>query len=170
MENADETLPLSTASHVGVVAGAGERVTRTEDLLRRLKVDGLIRLHAADFRLLAGAGPMFTHFNLESTSNTAGCRYAILPIVKPGRRLPNGREVLPVVDPTYFRMGTCVETIQRVALTAVTAEHFAESLPTIKTSESLRSALLKRYTGMFPNLTEDDIVARGCALTRLRLD
>jgi len=34
----------------------------------------------------------------------------------------------------------------------------------------LRAALLQRYSAMFPGLDETQVVARGCAITRLILD
>lgn len=155
---------------MGVVSYKGECIIATDALCRHYQVDALIRLHADDFDMLASVGEMFTHFNLEFTSNAVGRRYAILPIVKTGRRLPDGQEVLPIVDIERFRLGICVETIQHVELNAVTPAQFAESLPTIRTLADLGTALIRRYRSMFPDLTDADIVARGCAVTRLQLD
>ncbi len=167
---AHEPLPLSSATRVGVLEGAEERVIDTAELWRHFQVDALIRLHEDDFTSLACAGPMLVHFNLGFTTNQVGCRYAILPIVRPGRRLDDGREVLPVLDPARYRLGLCIQIIQHLPIEAVTTAQFAESLPTIRTAGSLRSALVQRYSGMFPGLSDDAMLARGCAVTRLQLD
>ncbi|MCF4127775.1 hypothetical protein [Methylobacterium sp. SyP6R] len=59
---------------------------------------------------------------------------------------------------------------QRVPVAAVTPELFAASLPTIRDAEALAAALVRRYAGLFPDLDPTDLVARGCAITHLRLD
>lgn len=163
-------LPLSNKSYVGVREAGDERIVPIDELRRRFSVDALIRLHAEDFGLLPARCRVLVHFNLEMTTNEVGRRYALVPILEAGRRLADGREVLPIVDPTRHRLGTCVEVIQRVPLDRVTAEQFSHSLPNIQTSRQLREALLRRYVDMFPSLTDEEIIARGCAMTRIRFD
>jgi hypothetical protein len=167
---ADSALPFSNKTHIGVVEEQGARVATVEEFRRRFGVDALIRLHSTDFALLDRVGRVFVHFNLETTLNEAGHRYAILPIIKPGSRLSDGGEVLPIVDPSRFRLGTCTAVAQRVPLDQITADQFAHSLPTIQTTKQLQAALMTRYAHMFPDLTEKEILARGCAVTRLVLD
>ncbi len=164
------TPPLSNKTHIGILDAGGEKVVRVEELRDSFNVDGLIRLHAEDFALLVTISQLFVHFNLEITLNEVGRRYAILPIVKPGQSLSDGQEVLPIVDPGRFRLGTCIEVLQRVPLDQVTAEQFAHSLPTIRTPEQLRSTLVKRYAKIFPRLTNAEIITRGCTVTRFVLD
>ncbi|UHC15792.1 hypothetical protein LRS73_25420 [Methylobacterium currus] len=163
-------LPISNSRQVAVADGTAERVVAVADLAVSLGVDALIRLHEADFAGLAGVGRDLVHFNLERTINRAGLRYALLPILRPGFRRPGGPEELPVLDPTRFRTGLCVEVRQRVPVAAVTPELFRVSLPTIRDADALAAALVRRYAGLFPDLCPADLVARGCAITRLRLD
>jgi len=82
----------------------------------------------------------------------------------------NGSEVLSIVDVRRFRTGTCTEVLQYVPLASVTAEQLALSLPGIRSTKQLRAALLQRYGAMFPGLDEAQVVARGCAITRLVLN
>ncbi len=166
----DAALPLSTKSHIGIVDDEGERVVATGTVHLRLGVSGLIRLHADDYTLLGQAGRIFVHFNLERTTNRVGGRYAMVPIWRAGFRDGNGGEVLPIVDVRRFRTGTCTEVLQHVSLASVTTEQLALSLPGIRSTEQLRAALLQRYGAMFPGLDERQVVARGCAITRLILD
>jgi hypothetical protein len=167
---ADAALPFSEKERIRVLERGNEQIVAVDELRRRFGVHALIRLHADDFALLTGMHRAFVHFNLEATLNEAGRRYAILPIIKPGKRLSDGREVLPVVDPTQFRRGLCIEVIQRLPVTSITEEQLTHSLPTIRTVETLRAALIRRYADMFPGLSNDEILARGCAVTRLVLD
>ena len=141
-----------------------------QSLLERFDVDMLIRLHVEDFTMLRMISGDFVHFNLETTLNEVGHRCAVVPIVTAGRRLADGSEVLPVIDPVQSRSGICVKVLQRVALNEVPATLFRYSLPNIKSVEELRAALVQRYAQMFPALSESELLGRGCAITKLRLD
>ncbi|MGX7705253.1 hypothetical protein [Methylobacterium sp. Gmos1] len=162
-------LPISNSRHVAVADGLASRVVAIADLAASLGVDALIRLHEEDFSGLAGIGRDFVHFNLERTINRVGLRYALLPIRQAGRRRPDGTEELPVLDPGRFRTGLCVEVRQGVPVAAVTPELFGASLPAIRDADALAAALVRRYAGLFPDLGPAALVARGCAITRLRL-
>ncbi|TGD96603.1 hypothetical protein [Methylobacterium nonmethylotrophicum] len=163
-------LPISNSRHVAVAEGAAARVVAVADLAAALRVDALIRLHEEDFSGLTEIGRDLVHFNLERTINRVGSRYALLPILRPGRRGPDGSEELPVLDPTRYRRGLCTQVRQRVPVAAVTPDLFAVSLPAIRDAGALAAALIRRYAGLFPDLAPSEIVARGCAITRLRLD
>ena len=163
-------LLFSNKKLIGVVEGGGRKVVPVEYLRRHFRVDALIRLHLEEFAGLAALDRHFVHFNLEMTLNEVGRRYAILPIVVPGRRAVDGQEMLPVVDPGRFRLATCTAVLQRFSIDRVTAEDFVHSLPTIKTVEQLRAALIRRYAKLFPELSSGALIARGCAVTHLRLD
>lgn len=164
------SLPISNSRHVAIAEGGATRVVAVADLAASLGAEALIRLHEADFAALAAVERDLVHFNLERTINRAGTRYALLPIVRPGRRRPGGPEELPVLDPTRFRTGLCVAVRQGVPVAAVTPDLFAISLPTIRDASALAAALVRRYAELFPDLGPDDLVRRGCAITRLRLD
>ena len=58
-----------------------------------------------------------------------------------------------------------MEVQQRVPITEVGQRYFDQSLPHIKNPEQLRQVLLIRYRSMFPRLADEDIVARGCAIS-----
>ncbi|AWN47413.1 hypothetical protein DK419_14705 [Methylobacterium terrae] len=163
-------LPISNSRHVAVPEGTSERVVAIADLAASLGADALIRLHEEDFAGLSGLGRDFVHFNLERTINRAGLRYALMPILRAGRRRPGGPEELPVLDPTRFRTGLCVAVRQGLPVAAVTPDLFAHSLPAIRDADALAAALVRRYRPLFPDLDPAGIVARGCAVTRLRLD
>jgi hypothetical protein len=162
-------LALSNRSHIGVFEDGEARIVPVAMLRERYRVDALIRLAAADYALFEPMRGRFVHFNLEVTLNEAGKRYAVLPILKPGRRDKSGVEILPVIDPQRYRIGICEEVLQRVPVGEVTPAHFAHSLPNIRTRDELETALLGRYAPMFPRLSAAEILARGCAVTTLAL-
>ena len=163
-------LPFSVETHVGILDEHGhERIESVADLRARFGVDALIRLHRQDFDQLGqdGTERVFVHFNLEETLNQVGKRYAVLPILRPGYRTEDGAEVLPIMDTSRHRVGVCDKVLQRVPLDDVTEECFRHSIPSIRTVQQLRIALIDRYAKLFPYLSADDLVSRGCAITRL---
>jgi hypothetical protein len=163
-------LPLSNSTHIGICDHSGERIVAVQDLTGQLQVDGLIRLSEKDFAQLPVEMGSFVHFNLEFTLNEMGRRYAIVPLIRAGRRLDDGQEVLPIIDPSRSHSGLCTEIVQHLPTGDVSEAYFAFSLPTIRTHAALRAALSERYGRMFPNLSDDALMARGCAITRIVFD
>ena len=141
------------------------------DLLRgRFAVDALIRMHHEDYAELEGFAGHFVHFNLEVTLNEARKRYALLPILRPGRRDAEGREALPLIDVSRHRIGRCEEVRQRVPIRDVPQHCLAASLPSLRSAAALEEALIRRYAPMFPEFTRSEILSRGCAITTLILE
>jgi hypothetical protein len=158
-------LPLSDSTHIKVIRDGEEKEVAIAELRQLLAVDALIRLQEAEFQLLPRGSPTYTHFNLERTTNAVGKRYAIVPIVKSGRRLDDGTELLPVIDVTPARIGICLEVQQRVPIAEVPRRYLDHSLPHIKTPDQLQDVLLARYRSMFPGLADEEIISRGCAVS-----
>ncbi len=159
------TLPLSVSTHIKVVRSNEEKEVTVAELRDLLRVDALIRLQEREFRTLPRGYRYYTHFNLERTTNAVGKRYAIVPILKPGKRLEDGTELLPVIDVTPARVGVCLEVRQRVSIGNVGQRYFDYSLPHIKTPEQVKEVLLARYLSMFPGLADEEILSRGCAIS-----
>jgi hypothetical protein len=165
---ADTKLPLSNRSYNSIADDHGERAIAVKDLCDLFGVDALIRVHEQDYALIDQLPQKYVHFNLEFTLNEQGKRYAILPIVKPGFRKQDNEEVLPVLDPTRYRIGRCDAILQHVPIENVPIEYFQYSISTIRTVDELKKALLQRYAPMFPSLTSDELLSRGCAITQIR--
>ncbi|SED99855.1 hypothetical protein SAMN05519104_4948 [Rhizobiales bacterium GAS188] len=163
-------LAFSDRSLIAVMTRGVEEVVRVDALRARFQVDALIRLHERDYDELEELRGRFVHFNLEVTLNEVGKRYAILPILRPGRRDATGREVLPLVDVGRHHAGRCEAVLQRVPIDEVPPHCFAHSLPSLRTVEALEGALIRRYAAVFPQLTERELLSRGCAITSLVLD
>ncbi len=162
-------LPISNSRHVAVADGPGSRVVAVADLAASLGVDALIRLHEEDF-FGSGRGRPRPR-PLQPGAHDQPRRPALRPAADPAsrRRRPGGVEELPVLDPARFRTGLCVAVRQGVPVAAVPPALFRASLPAIRDADALAAALVRRYAGLFPDLAPADLVARGCAITRLRL-
>lgn len=161
-------LPPSNSSHNSIVDGDGERVIAVKDLCDLFRVDALIRVREQDYALIDRLPEKYVHFNLEFTLNERGKRYAILPIVRSGFRKQDNEEVLPVLDPSRYRIGRCIAVLQQAPVEDVPAEQFQHSISTIRTIDELRQALVQRYAPMFPTLTTDKLLSRGCAITHIQ--
>lgn len=159
----------SSETHVRLLQGGAEAVVSMEAFRRRFDVDGLVRLHRDEFDLIDADRRFLVHFNLGLTSNGVGRIYAVVPITRAGHRRADGREVLPVVDLTHRRIGTCIGLRRCVPLHAVTAEDFSHSLPNIRSVRELETAFLSRYEGMFPASVLREMIGTGCTVTRLQL-
>jgi hypothetical protein len=163
-------LPLSNDTRVEFVSTDGVKTIAITAVYRALAVDSLIRLHMMEFSLIPSMEHTFVHFNLEFSTNKKGGRYALVPIVKPGHRSPDGTETLPLLDIGQGRFATCVDVRQHVPFEEVTEEVFALSLQHIRSVDQLRDTLAERYARMFPTRRLDDILRLGCAISWLHVD
>lgn len=163
-------LGTSEGERIGIIDGDVAAIISLAEFQRRLGVEGWIRLHPDDFAAVHAFTDRWVHFNLGTTSNLAGHRYAIVPIVRPGHRGADGRETLAYVDVGQSRVGLCIAVRQSVPLDQVTASDFAASLPNICTAAQLAAALIGRYARMYPTLSSTELLAKGCAITTIELD
>lgn len=162
----------SDGSRIGIVDNGMRSIISMEQFQHKLDVDGWVRLSTDDFsrvRAMPTGQTKLVHFNLGRTTNEIGLRYAIVPIVEPGWRKEDGTEVPPYVGLDQAIRSLCIGVDQRVALAAVTDDHYRHSMPGIDTPDALRLALLSRYRRMNPELSDEQILAEGCAITTLDL-
>ena len=165
------TLSLIRRAHVGdmsgytgVVTGSGEEILRIADLLDSFKADGIIRLRRPDFNEFLSLKEKFVTFNLGRVTNEPGKRYLVIAIESPGFRNEDV-EVLPVLDPANARVGLCTEVRQEVPINEVLDSDFENSISAIRSREALTMALLTRYVKLHSDLSREEILARGCAIT-----
>lgn len=163
---------LSGKTHVRTVDSAGSILTTpVRDVARELGADALMRLSERDFDEFEKmeSRTTFVNFNLGGTSNEVGKIYAVVPILRPGYSDLDGVEVLPIIDRCRHHNGVCDLVLQHVSIDTVSPEHYSVSLPSIRSSEQLRRAMVTRYARLFPSRSLEELFARGCAITRLRL-
>jgi hypothetical protein len=160
---------FSDGTKIGIRDDRGmDRIISFNDFCSRLGVGGWVRLHPNDYSDVETLTDEFVHFNLEATDNAVDRLYAVVPILRPGKRLAGGEEQLPVVDMGRHRLAVCVEVIQRLPIDRVTADQFRHSLPSVRSAGDLRKALMSRYAPMLPDVSEHDLLARGTAVSRFR--
>ncbi|TCR82273.1 hypothetical protein [Rhizobium sp. BK376] len=160
---------ISDGTRIGIIDRNGKSVISAAEFQTRLDVDGWIRLSSSDYGQLSDWQEKLVHFNLGRTTNQAALRYAIVPIIERGWRNADGSEEPAYVSLTSYAVGICIDVEQRVALTEVTEDHFRHSLAGISGRRELEAALLMRYRPMFPDFSDGEILAQGCAITTLRL-
>lgn len=161
----------SDGTRIGVIDDAGgERFITLAEFCALLNVDGWVRMHPADFAAAAALGRHFTHFNLATTANKVGLRYALVPIARAGYRSEDGVEVLPFVGLSAARSARCIEIRQSVLIADLGPADFQHSLPSIQTPDQLRAVLIDRYAKMHPGLPQAELLQRGCAISTFEFD
>lgn len=160
---------ISDGTRIGVIDQTGKFVISAAEFQTRLGVDGWIRLSRNEYSQLWAQQDKLVHFNLGRTTNQAGLRYAIVPIVEHGWRNADGSEEPAYVSLTSYAVGLCTDVEQHVALADVGDDHFRHSLAGISGRRELEETLLMRYKPMFPELSDGEILAQGCAITTLQL-
>ena len=147
----------------------GKRVeTVWADVYRRFGIQGVIRIHNKDYAFLP-PGPLFTHFNLESSGHQAGRIYALPKIVIPGFFVSPENERLPVLDFSHCFIARCITTRERVPYAELTKEDFAHSFRHIQNVPELKKEMLWRYTKSLPTLTPEEILSRSVSITGLEI-
>lgn len=155
----------SNGTNVGVVDAEGERVITLTEFCERLDVDGWVRMHPNDFAAATVLQQRVTHFNLATTSNQIGRRYALVPIIRAGYRSADGVEVLPFVGLEDALKARCIEVRQNVQINDFRPGDFQHSLPTVRSQQQLRSVLIDRYGKLHPGLDHDELLRQGCAIS-----
>ncbi|MGI3903372.1 MAG: hypothetical protein ACRYGP_20095 [Janthinobacterium lividum] len=159
----------TSETHVRLLQDGAVALVGMDAFRRRFGVDGLVRLHRNEFDLIEADRRLLVHFNLGPTSNEVGRTYAVVPIMLAGHRQADGQEVLPILDHTRRRIGTCIGVQRRVPLHAVSPKDFSFSLPNIRGADELEIAFLSRYRAMLPASDLREMIGEGCTITRLEL-
>lgn len=134
-----------------------------------LGIDGIIRIHAKEFKTIDPTQPYLAHFNLEYSNHVIGNRYGLVSIVTPGY-FTKQKEKLPVLDIDNAIVATCVDARNHLTYEDVAAaSFFTYSLPHIKNILELQTVILSRYGTSLPEIAEEDLLKRTVAYTLLKL-
>jgi len=152
--------------YTGLLDSSGEKILPIEELLASFNADGVIRLRRTDFDQALLLKERLITFNLGRVTNEIGKRYLVIAIASPGFKDENV-EVLPVLDPKDARVGLCTEVRQEVPIESISEDDFNSSIESIRNIEMLKNALFERYSKFNRELTREQLLSRGCALTTI---
>ena len=133
-------------------------------------LNGIIRILNEEYDGIDRTLPFLTHFNLEFVGNRIGGRNALPRIITQGYYRAPGDEVTPILSFDNVITGVCIRMREHVPYKALRDEDFTYSMKHIKNVADLKKAILRRYRVSMPNLSDEEILNLGVAITTLRLD
>ena len=129
----------------------------------------VIRLQSEDFDSIKKNTTFLNHFNLQSSGHEVGIAYLLTKILKRGYFKSKEDQVLPELDIKNSYVGVCVEVKNNLSYNDLTKEDFKFSFSHIKDVESLKKAIIDRYSSSMPNLSKEEILSLGISLTKLKI-
>ncbi len=132
--------------------------------------ENLIRIRKEEFDDIDRHSPFFTHFNLQMAGNRIGAKVAIVKILVQGYYRGPGDELPPLLSFDDVIRASVVRTKEYVSYDELTPHDFEFSMTTIKDVESLKRAILRRYSASMPGLGEAEMLSLGVGVTTLRLE
>lgn len=148
-----------------LIDGRIERLSY-EDGRRRFHVDGIIRFHPEEFRMIDPKQKFLMHFNLESSNHEPGKLYALAQIVRAGS-FDGTKEVQPVLSMDGSFRTRCISAKNKVSYGDLNMDDFRYSLSTIKSAEELKQTILRRYQESMSLLSDEDKLDLGIGMTLL---
>lgn len=141
--------------------GEREVYVKRNVLLEEMEVDGIIRIQKDDFQSISFP---YTHFNLEHTGHQVGKTYALMKIIRSGH-YSQQEEVLPLLDKSSYIKVVCTKAHNFISYDEIDSYliEYGSNFP----KEHIKEVILKRYSQSLPNVTQQQIIKAGVALTKL---
>ncbi|HEY9703023.1 MAG TPA: hypothetical protein V6C58_11280 [Allocoleopsis sp.] len=141
--------------------------SRMVDVLKKYKIDGLIRFQEEDFKYIKSKS-WLTHFNIPYSVGRRGKVYGLVKIVDYGSYDLNNMR-MPVLDFNKMYKAVCLKTRNNVKYSELKNEDFKHSLKNIKSVAGLKKAMIRRYNNIMPSLTNDQIIGLGLSIRELQV-
>lgn len=166
----DEKKPIRRSvenDKILVLDNGKEKLISQKYLLKKLNVDGIIRIQKKDFPLLFRR-KYLTHFNLEWSGHVEGKRYILAKIERPGYFKKGEKEVQPLLSFDSKFVAKCIGSKEFVKYDEVTEEDFKYSFENIKSIDELKEQILYRYTKSLPDMKKKELLDLGVGITYLQ--
>lgn len=131
-------------------------------------INGVIRIQSYDYPFFPKS-EYFAHFNLQHCSHTVGSVYALPEIIRPGYYISDSEQKLPLLVFAGKHIGECVEVRNNLSYDDLPEEDFEYSFEHIKNVETLKKAIIRRYSVSMPKLSVEEITGLGISFTKLRI-
>jgi hypothetical protein len=135
---------------------------------REHNIDGVIRIQKYDYPHFPKK-KYFSHFNLQYCGHVVGSIYVLPEIVRPGYFINENKQKLPLLEFSGKLVGECVEVRNNLSYEDLSEEDFEYSFEHIKNTESLKKAMVRRYSISMPKLSAKEILEMGISLTKLKI-
>ena len=151
-----------------LINGKEEFIDRSQ-LLKRFKVDGLVRIPEDEYGNIKMDDGEFGHFNLEGTNHVVGKKYLILKIRRHGKHMTDLQaEQPPLLSTDGAIIAVCTQVENNLPYSELRKAHFKHSMNGIADIASLSSAIQKRYASV-TSLSNEEIMSKGIGFTLFRV-
>lgn len=134
-----------------------EKIYKMNDLLTELKVDWIIRIEEKDFDMIKN--DLFWHFNIEKSWHIVWKKYALMKILKKWYYDDDKKEEkLPLLSYEDIKIYECIEVKNNINYDKIEDSMFENSLDNIKDIESLKEAIIRRYSISLPHLSSKQLI------------
>lgn len=135
--------------------------------LKDQNIHDLIKFPRNEFKYLNNKSKFLTHFNIHKTVHKKGKKYLIIKIYKKGY-LFNKKYEHPILDGKKFILTKCLSSKNYVKYKDLKKKDFKFSIKTIKNVENLKKRILLRYKLTMGNISKNDKLGLGVAITKLK--
>ena len=132
------------------------------------RIEKVIRISKEDYGFLLLDIKYLTHFNLQHANHKKGKVYALPLIVKRGY-LTQQKEVLPILSFKNCLVAECIDVRNNIKYEDLTSGDFEHSFQNIKNVEDLKAAIIRRYKRSMLNLSIEEVLSLGVAITKLKI-
>ncbi|MFA6050701.1 MAG: hypothetical protein WC761_05930 [Candidatus Paceibacterota bacterium] len=138
-----------------------------KEILKQLGVASLIRIPESEYESIDSSKEYFAHFNLGHAEHEVGSLYA-LPRILRGGKLHGGVETPPLLSFDNIYIAECVEVEYDLLYEKLEQRHFIFSTNGIKDAESLKDAIVRRYSQSRPDYSKEELLSKGVTFTLLK--
>jgi len=135
---------------------------------KKYKIHAGIQILPSDFKLIKKKMNRFTHFNIQSTVHKPGKNYLITKIYRRGY-FDGKKYKQSILDGNNFILAKCTFSKNNIDYVDLDKKVFKHSLSNIKSIESLKKAIIRRYRKSLAHLTKSEKLALGVAITDLKI-
>jgi len=164
----EEIARVRNLNIVRVQNGADVTDVSVETMFHLYGIDNIIRIRETEFTRIQRHREYLTHFNLQCCHHFVGRRYGVVLISQPGY-LDGENEILPVLRLQPMIIGECIEVRNNEDYEDIGDDDFMFSFDHIKSVDSLKKVILKRYRESMPLLSPDRILSLGVSVTKLKI-
>lgn len=140
-----------------------------KEFMKNNLVDGIIRIQKADYKQINKKNKQLTHFNLQKSNHKVKNTYFLPIIEKSGYYKENGEEQRPILNFNKILICECTNVRENVKYEDLKSQDFKNSMKHIQNTKQLQTQIVKRYSKSMPDLTKEEILNLGVAITELKI-
>ena len=135
---------------------------------KKYNIHAGIQILPSDYKLIKKNMNRYTHFNIQSTVHRPGKNYLITKIHRRGY-FDGKKYKQSILDGNNFILAKCIFSKNNIDYADLNKNVFKYSISNIKSIESLKKAIIRRYRKSLAHLTKSEKLSLGVAITDLKI-